>query len=152
MVFGFGDKDELNTSGRYFVGENPVIDVVIPADVTTGFLFVSALDVSGNIFHLLPNLISKENDIAKLRAGAAGPVTVRVAYPLKDAQDGTKLAFTVDDTALGKTKIIVIKSESQIFEGLRPTTESADGYAQALRERTGAVETLDSRILTTAKP
>ncbi len=152
VVFGFGDKDELNTSGRYFVGENPVIDVVIPADVTTGFLFVSALDVSGNIFHLLPNLISEENDIAKLRVGATGPVTVRVAYPLKDAQDGTKLAFTVDDTALGKTKIIVIKSESQIFEGLRPTTESAGGYAQALRGRTGAVETLDSRILTTAKP
>ena len=152
VVFGFGDKEELNTSGRYFVGENPVIDVVIPAGVTDGFLFVSALDVSGNIFHLLPNLINKENDITKLRAGATGPVTVRVAFPLKEAQDGTKLAFTVDDTALGKTKIIVIKSDSQIFEGLRPTTESAGGYAQALRGRTGAVETLDSRILTTAKP
>jgi serine/threonine-protein kinase len=152
VVFGFGDKEELNTSGRYFVGENPVIDVVLPADMTEGFIFVSALDVSGNIFHLLPNLINKENDISKLRGSTSGPVTVRVAYPLADAQDGSKLAFTVDDTALGKTKIIVIKSNDQVFDGLRPTTESAGGYAQALRGRTGAVETLDSRILTTAKP
>lgn len=152
ILFGFGDKDELNTSGRYFVGENPVIDVVLPADMIDGNLFVSALDVSGNVFHLLPNLINEENDIATLRGGVTGPLTVRVAYPLADAQDGTKLAFTVDDTALGKTKIVVIKSSDQIFDGLRPTTESAGGYAQALRGRTGAVETLDSRILTTAEP
>ncbi len=152
VVFGFGDKDELNTSGRYFVGENPVIDVVIPADVNDGYLFVSALDVSGNVFHLLPNLINEENDISKLRGTDSGPITVRVAYPLAEAQDGSKLAFRVDDTALGKTKIIVIRSGDQIFDGLRPTTESAGGYAQALRGRTGAVETLDSRILTTAKP
>jgi eukaryotic-like serine/threonine-protein kinase len=151
VVFGFGDQDGINTSGRYFVGENPVIDVIIPENVSDGFMFVSALDVSGNVFHLLPNLINKENDITKLRNGSAGPVTVRVAYPLKDAKNGKKLAFTVDDTALGKSKIIVIKSNDEIFDGLRPTTESATGYAEALRRRIGSVQTLDSRILTTAK-
>ncbi len=152
VVFGFGDRPENNETGRYFVGENPVIDVVIPADVKTGYLFVSALDVSGNVFHLLPNLYQEENNIEVLREGLFGPINVRVAHKLEDAADGTKLSFVVDDTSLGKTKILVIRSDTQIFEGLRPTTESASGYAEALRLRTGPVQSLDSRILTTTKP
>ncbi|MBC7736057.1 MAG: serine/threonine protein kinase, partial [Candidatus Saccharibacteria bacterium] len=43
--FGFGDRDEDNPSGRYFVGENPTIDLVIPAAVTDGFVSVSIIDV-----------------------------------------------------------------------------------------------------------
>ncbi len=151
VEFGFGDRPDKNDTGRYFVGENPVIDVIIPSDVKTGYLFVSALDVSGNVFHLLPNLYQEENNIEVLRQGLFGPIDVRVAHKLADSTDGTKLAFVVDDTSLGKTKILVIRSDSQIFEGLRPTTESAGGYAEALRLRTGPVQSLDSRILTTTK-
>tara|TARA_R110002049_G_scaffold10127_3_gene50382 strand:+ start:84911 stop:87088 length:2178 start_codon:yes stop_codon:yes gene_type:complete len=152
ITFSMGADGSENVAGRYFVGENPVIDVVIPAEATDGFLFVSALDVSGNVFHLMPNLLTEENDIAALRAGQPGPVSIRVAFPLEEAADGSKLAFTVDDTSLGKTKIVVISAEDQMFDGLRPTTESAGGYADALENYTGVVRTLDSRILTTAKP
>jgi serine/threonine protein kinase len=151
VEFRVGPSNEINTSGHYFVGENPVIDVVIPSEMTDGYLFVSALDVSGNVFHLLPNLLFENNSITDLRDGRTGRVSVRVAYSLDDAADGTKLAFVVDDTALGKTKVIVIHSEDQIFEGLRPTTESAGGYANALAMHVGTVTSLDSRILTTAK-
>ncbi len=152
ITFSMGEDGSENTSGRYFVGENPVIDVTIPADVTEGYLFVSALDVSGNVFHLLPNLLLKENAIAALRAGQEGPIIVRVAFPLADAQDGSKLAFTVDDSALGKTRIVALHADEQMFDGLRPTTESAGGYVEALANRSGILRTLDSRILTTAKP
>ncbi|MFT6168466.1 MAG: serine/threonine-protein kinase [Celeribacter sp.] len=149
--FKMGEDGTSNASGHYFVGENPVIDVSIPADVTSGYMFVSALDVSGNVFHLLPNLLIEDNSISTLRSGQDGPVSVRVAYSLADAADGSKLAFVVDDTALGVTKIVVIHSDEPIFDGLRPTTESAQGYANALSERVGVVTSLDSRILTTAQ-
>jgi len=152
--FSQGDTGAENPSGRFLVGENPVIDVTIPADITTGFIMVTALDVSGNVFHMLPNMNRPDNAMQTLRAGASGPVTVRVAYTLAEsrASGGAKLAFQVDDTSLGKTKIMVIHSDEPIMEGLRPTTESAEGFAAALAERSGPVRSLDSRILTTAQP
>jgi serine/threonine-protein kinase len=152
VVFGFGDRADANPGGRYFVGENPVIDVVIPAAVTDGVLYVSAVDVSGNVFHMLPNLNRAEHDVTTLRAGRTGAVAVRVAYGLPEAQGTGKLAFVVDDTALGKTKVVVLHAPAPVFGGLRPMTESAESYAQALQGLTAPVATLDSRILTTAKP
>ena len=151
VEFRVGPDNTVNSSGHFFVGENPVIDVVIPSEITDGYLFVSALDVSGNVFHLLPNLLLEDNSVTTLRGGSDGPVSIRVAHSLADAADGTKLAFVVDDSALGKTKIIVLHSGEQIFDGLRPTTESAGGYANALGERVGIIKSLDSRILTTAQ-
>ena len=151
--FGFGDRPDPNPDGRYFVGENPVIDITLPAAMTDGHLFVSALDVSGNVFHLMPNLMAEDNTVASLRAGRAGPVTLRVAYGLEEAKQGNRLAFLVDDKALGKSRIVVIHAREQIFGGIRPMTESADAYAQALHDRAGPVTALDSRLLTTlARP
>lgn len=154
--FGFGDRPDPNPSGRYYVGENPIIDVVVPADLTTGYLWVSVLDVSGNVFHLLPNLNRQDNSISSLRGDAEGEVPVRVAFSLAEAADTSRLAFLVDDTSLGKSKVIVLYSDKPVFDGMRPTTESAASYAQALKDRTQQgdlrVEALDSRILVTAKP
>lgn len=152
LTFGFGDRPDANPTARYFVGENPVIDLTIPADVTEGFLYVSALDVSGNVFHLLPNLNREDNSIATLRNGRSGAVTVRVAYGIDEAKALGRLAFTVDDTSLGKTRLLVIHAKTPIFDALRPTTESAEGFAQALKSLTVPVASMDSRILTTAKP
>ncbi len=150
--FGNGETGSRNPSGRFVVGQNPVIDITIPADATDGYLYVSALDVSGNVFHLLPNVYIEDNSLAALRGGQEGPVLLRVAYSLKEAEDagGRKLAFNVDDSALGKTEIVVIHADAPILNGTRPITESAEGFAQAIRERSGPVRSLDSRILVTA--
>jgi len=156
VAFSVGDRDEANPSGRFFVGENPVIDVSLPADVTDGYLTVSILDVSGNVFHLLPNINRQDNDIAILRDGKTGPVSVRVAYSLAESAQNGLLAFRVDDSSLGKSKVIVLHSSQPLFDGLRPTSESAAGYARALQESfeadTDSILSLDSRILVTAKP
>ena len=149
--FKDGSDNSVNSSGDFFVGQNPVIEVVIPTNITDGYLFVSALDVSGNVFHLLPNLFIADNSVETLRAGRSGDVRLRVAHSAAEGQDGSKLAFVVDDTSLGKTKVIAIHSGQQIFDGLRPTTESAGGYANALAQRLGSINSLDSRILTTAR-
>ena len=153
IAFGFGDRPDPNTDGRYFVGENPVIDVTIPADMTDGYLFASALDVSGNVFHMLPNLAIEDNAVASLRAGRDGPVTIRIAYGIDEAQGTDRLAFLVDDAALGKSRIVVIHADEQILGGTRPKTESAGSYAEVLMARSAPVKSLDSRMLTTlAKP
>lgn len=154
--FSFGDRTEPNPTGRYFVGENPVIDVTIPAGVEDGYLWVSLLDVTGNVYHLLPNIGRPDFDVAGLRAGATGEVPVRVAYSVAEAQGTPKLAFLVDDATLGKSKILVLHADTPLFDELRPTTESAAGFAKALSERSlaGGLQglTTDSAILTTEKP
>lgn len=150
--FGFGDRPDDNPSGRYFVDENPTIDLVIPADVTDGFVSVSIIDVSGNVYHILPNMNRPDNAVTDLRAGASGDVDVRVAFPLAENTPQT-LAFTVDATTLGKTKVIVIHSDKPLFAELRPTTESVGGYAAALKKAVDTgdlqIRAIDSRILTT---
>ena len=150
--FGFGDRADDNPSGRYFVDENPTIDLVIPADVTEGFVSVSIIDVSGNVYHILPNMNRPDNDVAKLRAGAVGDFKVRVAFPLSENTAKT-IAFTVDAATLGKSKVIVINSDKPLFSEFRPTTESVGGYSAALKKAVDAgdlqIRSMDSRILTT---
>ncbi len=154
VVYGFADRPDPNPSARYFVGENPVIDVILPADMVDGFVSVSLLDVSGNVFHVLPNTYRPQNDVAELRAGATGPFTIRVVYP-ESSTDGAQISFVVDASSLGKTKVIIIHSDAPLFAEFRPTTESAGGYAEALRRLAEAgtlsVTSLDSSILTTVE-
>jgi serine/threonine-protein kinase len=158
VAFAVGGDNtvEPNPSGRFFVGENPVIDVVLPDDVTDGYLTVSILDVSGNVFHLLPNISREAHDVASLRDGAAGPVPVRVAYSLDESAAGSGIAFKVDDSTLGKSKVLVLHSSAPLFDGMRPTSESAVGFAEALQASYEAdssrIRSLDSRILVTARP
>jgi serine/threonine-protein kinase len=154
IEFALGDTGAPVPFGNFTVGQNPVIDLVIPADVTNGYLFVSALDVSGNVFHLMPNVNRQTNGVAALRDGQSGEITIRLAHTLDEAaaSGGKKLAFVVDDTALGQTQILVLRSMEELLDGMRPTTESAMSYAEALAARSSGVSSLDTRILTTTKP
>jgi hypothetical protein len=157
VIFGFGDRPDPNPAARYFVGENPVIDVVIPADVTSGNLWVSIVDVTGSVFHLLPNLNRPENDVAALREGKTGEVSVRVAYGLAEATGTPKMAFLVDDSIMGKSKIVVLYAPEPVFETLRPMSESVESFAAALagqeaQDAPSPLFSIDARILTTEKP
>ncbi|MGQ0565401.1 MAG: protein kinase domain-containing protein [Gemmobacter sp.] len=157
VIFGFGDRPDPNPAARYFVGENPVIDVVIPADVTSGNLWVSIVDVTGSVFHLLPNLNRPENDVAALRAGQTGEVTIRVAYSLAEATGTPKMAFLVDDSIMGKSKIVVLYAPEPVFDTLRPMSESVESFAAALagqetEDTPAPLFSIDARILTTEKP
>lgn len=154
--YTIGDTGEPNPSGTFLVGENPVIDVVIPADITDGFLYVSIMDVSGNVYHLLPNLMLDDNAVESLRAGRDGAVPVRVAFPEDPDRTEQRLVFRVDDSALGKSEILMIHASGPLFDGLRPMAESAEGYAEALErhaENNGNhILTMDRRLLITQAP
>jgi eukaryotic-like serine/threonine-protein kinase len=156
MRLGFGDRPGDNPSGRYYVGENPVIDVVLPPEVTDGHLWVSIIDVKGSVFHLLPNINRQDTAVSVLRDGRDGEVPVRVAYAVDEAQGTGRLAFLVDGTTLGKNKVLVVHGDAPLFDDLRPTSESADSFAEALSEAIAARAeagriTADSRILVSAE-
>ncbi|MCK0149280.1 serine/threonine-protein kinase [Marivita sp. S6314] len=155
VAFYQGDQNnQPNPTGEFIVGENPVIDVEIPAEVTDGYLSVSVLDVSGNVFHLLPNINRLDNSVEGLRDGQDGDLSIRVAYSIAEAQSNGGLAFRVDDSTLGKTKILVIHSSEPLFNEMRPTSESALSYSEALiaedRNVASRIYSLDSRILETS--
>lgn len=157
VIFGFGDRADPNPAARYFVGENPTIDVVIPAGVTDGYIWVSLVDVTGSVFHLLPNLNRPENDVATLRDGQTGEVTVRVAYSVAEATGTPKMAFVVDDSIMGKSKIVILHAPRQVFETLRPMSESVSSFAAAIagqeeQDQMSTLFSIDARILTTERP
>ena len=151
VEFGYGDREEANLDGAYSVGENPTIDVVIPDGVERGFLWVSIMDVTGNVYHLLPNISRPDNSVLTLRNGRTGPVSIRVAFSISEALvDNSRLSFLVDET-FGKSKIVVIHSSSPLFDDLRPTTESLASYGEALaaRLKVGGIKVygVDSRLI-----
>ncbi|MCX7561322.1 serine/threonine-protein kinase [Sulfitobacter sp. F26204] len=152
IKFSDGATGQEVPSGRFLVNQNPVIDVVIPAGLTTGYISVSILDVSGVVYHLMPNLGRVNNSVEALREGRNGRVPLRVAFPTNERAEG-KIAFSIDSSALGKSKIIVLHSYAPLFRQMRPGTESALGYTEALSERAAddLVESLDTRILISAE-
>ena len=154
--YSIGDTGEPNPSGTFLVGENPVIDVVIPADITDGFLYVSIMDVSGKVFHLLPNLMLDDNAVESLRAGRDGPVSVRLAFPEDPDRTEQRLVFRVDDSGLGKSEILMVHASAPLFDGLRPMEESAEGYAEALQRHAetngNRILAMDRRLLITQAP
>ena len=152
--FGFGDREGDNPSARYLVGENPVIDLTIPATAVDGYVSVLTVDVSGTVTHLLPNLNRPENSLAALRAGRDGPLSVRISYPLADNADPARIAFVVDPTSLGKSELLVIHSAEPLFANMRPTQESVGGLVEVLA-KTGAdgpaqILSIDSAIVISA--
>lgn len=148
-----GETNEPRPDGTFFVGDNPVIEVTVPADVTEGWLYAMVIDVSGNAFNLLPNAYNEENAIAALRNGRTGPVTIRLSHPLADAEAaaGDLLAFNVDESTLGESRVLVLYAMEPIFDGARPTTLSVEALAEEVRRLEAPVNTLDSRALITAE-
>jgi len=132
VALGEGGQGQPNLSGIYRVGENPTIDVLVPADLTDGFLWVAVADVGGNLFNLLPNIGRPESALAGLGEPGGGTRRIRVAYSLAEAAEVPgRPAFTIDET-FGKSMVIVFHTDRPLFGELRPMTESAAAFAEAL--------------------
>lgn len=152
--FGFGDRSGENETGVYVVGDNPVIDVAMPKLIDTGYLYVSVIDVKGVVYHILPNRTRPKNSIDALKLETRNGF-VRAAYSIDEARVNGQIAFTVDDSLLGKSKVVVLYSDKPLFEDLRPTSESTESYVEALKavEDTGksTVSSVDSALIITKR-
>ncbi|WP_412553939.1 protein kinase domain-containing protein [Shimia sp. MIT1388] len=132
---GQGDTGEDSLSGIFTTGENPVVDIRMPASISGASLWVMVVDNTGKVFHVLPNVYDTENQIDALGEVVAGIRQIRVLWPVSAlSQDPRKFAIEVTEGDYGKSEVIAILSKSPLFEIRRPTEESVASVAAALEE------------------
>ncbi|MBP7241235.1 serine/threonine-protein kinase [Amaricoccus sp.] len=141
FALGLGGSPEPNLSGIYEVGDNPVIDLVLPVTLDAGHLWVEIADVTGNAYNLVPSDSRPDTLLANLGEVAGGLRTIRVAFAEDEAGPG-RPAFRIDAT-FGKSLLLALVTDRPLFEVARPVEETA-AFGEALRARlaSGAVTVL----------
>jgi eukaryotic-like serine/threonine-protein kinase len=149
---GQGATGAANLSGIYHKDDNPIVDVLAPANMTEGKLYVVVVDNTGKVFNVVPNVYSDETALAALGTTADGVRRVRVLYSYDELRQRKNLIATrVLDGDFGKSEVIAILSHDDLFDMRRPTDESIASFAAALAEvqkqRPGNIIGMASRIL-----
>ena len=149
---GQGATGAANLSGIYHKNDNPVVEVLAPADLTEGKLWVVVVDNTGKVFNIVPNVYSAETALSALGTAADGVRRMRVLYSFADLRTGKKrLAMRVLDGDFGKSEIIAILSQDDLFDAPRPSDESIASFAEALahaqKANPGNIMGMATRIL-----
>lgn len=132
---GRGETDESVLTGVYHTGENPVVDVQLPATIQGASLWVMVVDNTGKVFNILPNVNQTEHLIDTLGEVENGLRRVRVLWPISALQqDERRLAIQVDADNYGKSEVIAIVSTNALFDMRRPRDESVASLAAALAD------------------
>ncbi|AUH66517.1 serine/threonine protein kinase (plasmid) [Paracoccus zhejiangensis] len=132
---GRGDTGEAVLNGVFRTGQNPVVDVQFPATVTGASLWVMAVDNTGKVFHVLPNINQPESLVDDLGEVDSGVRRVRVLWSIDEVKEDTKrIGIRVTDGNYGKSEIIAILSKTPLFDLRRPRDESVGSVAEALAE------------------
>ncbi|HLQ18542.1 MAG TPA: hypothetical protein VK146_06135 [Tabrizicola sp.] len=149
---GDGATGQVNLSGIYRAGENPIVEILAPADLTGLSLWVVVVDNKGSVYNLLPNIKQEEHDLAEVGTVENGQRRVRVLFSKDDlAQRRGFLGITVDPDSFGKSEVIAILSKTSLFGIRRPKDESIASFAEALseilREEPGNIVSIASRVI-----
>jgi len=149
---GDGTTGAANPSGIYHVGENPVAEVLAPANLDQGSLWVMVVDNTGKVFHVLPQINQTEHALTEVGRVEGGLRRVRVLYSIQEFQDDpTRLAFRITDGDFGKSEVVAILSRTPLFDMRRPRDESVTSVAEALantiRGREDQIIGVASRII-----
>lgn len=147
-----GKSGQSALTGVFRTGDNPVVDVLLPATLDQGSLWVMVVDNTGKVFHVLPNINHTEHDIAKLGVVENGVRRVRVLWSIDEfLQDQSRLAMQVTDGDYGKSEIVAFLSREPLFDMRRPRDESVRSVSEALGEAVRSGETqligMASRVL-----
>jgi hypothetical protein len=148
---GQGATGAANPTGVFNPGDNPIAELHLPADRAEGYLWVAVVDTTGNVFNLLPNLNQPEHALAAVGTVGAGLRRVRLLHTLEEfAADNSRLAMRVTESDFGKSEIVAFLTRRPLFE-LRPKTESAAAFAEALTEAVAAdpdnIRAIATRVL-----
>jgi hypothetical protein len=146
-----GATGEANMTGIFRKGDNPVVEILAPAGITEGKLWVVVVDNTGKVINAVPNVYSEETDLVDLGQVEGGLRRVRVLHTVSDAKTFKRLATTVNDGDFGKSEIIAILSRQDLFDTRRPSDESIASFVKALeevqRQDPGNIIGMASRIL-----
>ena len=130
-----GATGEPSLTGVFRTGENPVVDIELPADAAAGWLWVMVVDNTGKVFHVLPNAFDGRQEIGELGTVSSGIRRIRVLWSIEEVrQDGSRLAMEVTEGDYGKSEVIAVVSETPLFDIRRPRDESVSSVAGALEE------------------
>lgn len=149
---GDGATGQVNLSGIYHAGENPIVEVLAPAELSDLSLWVVVVDNTGAVYNLLPNLRQEAHDITDVGAVENGQRRVRVLHSLADVKAGRGIfATTVNQDSFGKSEVIAFLSKTSLFGIRRPKDESIASFAEALaeiiREEPGNIQSIASRVI-----
>lgn len=149
---GRGETGEAALTGVFHTGDNPVVDIQIPASVTGASLWVMVVDNTGKVFHILPNINHPDSLIDDLGQIDSGIRRVRVLWALEQLKDDPKrLAIEVTQGNYGMSEVIAILSRTPLFDLRRPRDENVTSVAEALAEtlkgREDQVIAVASRII-----
>ncbi len=131
ILYSYGQKQGGPEAGPYRSGENPVIKVRMP-DRLTGFLYAFYVDAEGQVFHLLPHQSRQAHTVPPIGETADGKVTVQLSYAISEAST-QNLGFRVVEP-FGTNMVVVVLSQTPLFDGLRPRAESIAALQDALEE------------------
>ena len=129
LLYSYGQREGEVGSKPFLGGENPVIDVLFPADAK-GFLYAFYIDAEGQVFHLLPHLSRQTNTVPPVGEVIGGKRKVRLAYPISEASP-QNLGFRVV-APFGTNMVVAILSPRPLFDSLRPRAESVAALQEAL--------------------
>lgn len=129
--FGEGPSLDVNLTGVFKIGENPVVDIFVPADQEDAFLWVIAVENTGNVINILPNINDTEQRIGALGEIEGGVRRVRVLHPRGTRNKAVSNLKEGDD---GKSEIVAFLSKKPLFDIRRPHDESTTSAKEALTE------------------
>ncbi|MDK8874876.1 serine/threonine-protein kinase [Paracoccus sp. SSJ] len=135
------NRPEPSLTGIYRPGDNPVADVLIPAELAAtpeAELWV-AVEETGQVFNVLPNAGDQETRLDRIGRPEGTLRRVRVLWPADDPGLGQgRIAFRVNDRDFGKAGIFAFVTRGPLFDERRPGDESAAAFAEALAARRAA--------------
>lgn len=132
---GDGDTGAPNLSGIFTVGQNPIVEVQVPSNISEGSLWVMIIDTDGEVYHILPNINAAEHSLGNLGTVEGGVRRIRVLHSVTAFRaDQSLRAFLISEGDFGKSEIVAILSKEPLFDTRRPGTESVASVAQALGE------------------
>lgn len=130
---GNGETGTPNLSGIFTVGQNPIVEVQVPADIVDGSLWVMIIDTDSEVYHILPNINSSQHSLVDLGTVEGGVRRIRVLHSVAAFRTDQSLrAFLISEEDFGKSEVVAILSTEPLFDTRRPGTESVSSVAQAL--------------------
>jgi eukaryotic-like serine/threonine-protein kinase len=149
---GDGATGQVNLSGIYHPGENPIVEVLAPADLSGLSLWVVVVDNTGKVFNLLPNVYHAEHDVEDVGSVIDGQRRIRVLHSIAEVKaDNTLFGTLVNEENFGKSEVIAFLSKTSLFGIRRPKDESVASFAEALaaivREEPGNIVSIATRVI-----
>ena len=109
-----------------------MIDVLLPAEPTDGYLWVAVADVTGNLSTFCRTSAARTRRSRSSARSTAAIRRIRVAYSLAEARRRPEQpAFTVDET-FGKSAGHRLPHRPAAVRPLRPTTETIASFTEDL--------------------